>query len=128
MVLLVPLIAVNPKRLTRQTKVFRVLSLTLVLVIAASNLFALGILIHDLVYAGVKDGRACWSPRCRSGSPTSSSSVWPTGNWTGAVPSPVPRPGGDLPLADFRFPQDEDDDAVEEVADGVERHIGLDAP
>src|SRR6476469_6141481 len=55
--LLIPLIAINPRRLTRQTRMFRILSLTLVAVIAASNLVALAILIDELVHAGVKDGR-----------------------------------------------------------------------
>ncbi|WP_218108441.1 hypothetical protein [Actinacidiphila rubida] len=119
MLLLVPLIAVNPKRLTRQTKAFRVLSLTLVLVIAASNLVALGILIHDLVYAGVKDGRALLVAALQ---------VWLTNiivfglaYWELDRGGPVMRTQArraDLPLADFRFPQDEDDDAVQEVADG----------
>lgn len=58
LLLLVPLIAVNPKRLTRQTKAIRFFSLALVLVIAASNLTALGILIHELIHADVKDGRS----------------------------------------------------------------------
>ncbi len=120
MLLLVPLIAVNPKRLTRTSKVFRVLSLTLVLVIAASNLVALGILIHDLVYAGVKDGRALLVAALQ---------VWLTNiivfglaYWELDRGGPVIRTQarrGDLPLADFRFPQDEDDDAVQEVADGA---------
>jgi hypothetical protein len=119
MLLLVPLIAVNPKRLTRQSKVFRVLSLSLVLVIAASNLVALGILIHDLVYAGVKNGRALLVAALQ---------VWLTNiivfglaYWELDRGGPVTRTQArraDLPLADFRFPQDEDDDAVQEVADG----------
>ncbi|MBY8880720.1 hypothetical protein [Actinacidiphila acidipaludis] len=119
MLLLVPLIAVNPRRLTRQSTVFRVLSLTLVLVIAASNLVALGILIHDLVYAGVKNGRALLVAALQ---------VWLTNiivfglaYWELDRGGPVIRTQArraDLPLADFRFPQDEDDDAVQEVADG----------
>lgn len=36
------------------------------------------------------------------------------------VRATVPRP--DLPLADFRFPQDEDHDAIDEVARGSSRH------
>ncbi|MCX4783473.1 hypothetical protein [Streptomyces sp. NBC_01264] len=56
LLLLVPLIAINPRRLTRQTRLSRALSLTLVLVIAASNLVSLGILIHALVSTGVKEG------------------------------------------------------------------------
>ncbi|MCQ4205571.1 hypothetical protein [Streptomyces longispororuber] len=54
-VLLVPLVAINPRRLTRH---FRVLSLTLVAIIAVSNLAALATLIQQLVQAGVKDGPA----------------------------------------------------------------------
>ncbi|MFD6994335.1 hypothetical protein [Streptomyces sp. NPDC059943] len=117
--LLVPLIAVNPKRLTRQTPVFRVLSLALVLMIAASNLFALGLLIHELVYAGVKDGPSLLVAALQ---------VWVTNiivfglaYWELDRGGPVIRtqlPRGELPLADFRFPQDENDDAVQEVADG----------
>jgi hypothetical protein len=120
LLLLVPLIAVNPKRLTRQSEVFRVLSLTLVLVIAASNLVALGILIHELVYAGVKDGRSLLVAALQ---------VWLTNiivfglaYWEPDRGGPVTRTQArrpDLPLADFRFPQDEDDDAVQEVADGA---------
>src|SRR5690242_2968760 len=40
-VLLIPLVALNPRRLTRQSTTFRFLSLTLTLIIAASNLTAL---------------------------------------------------------------------------------------
>ncbi|MET7743485.1 hypothetical protein [Streptomyces sp. NPDC005385] len=118
--LLVPLIAVNPRRLTRQTRVFRVLSLTLVAVIAASNLVALGILVNELVYAGVKDGRQLLVAALQ---------VWLTNIivfglafWELDRGGPVIRtqaPRSELPLADFRFSQDENDDAVEEVADGA---------
>ncbi|MFD6496017.1 hypothetical protein [Streptomyces sp. NPDC060188] len=118
--LLVPLIAVNPRRLTRQTRVFRVLSLTLVAVIAASNLVALGILVNELVYAGVKDGRQLLVAALQ---------VWLTNIivfglafWELDRGGPVIRtqaPRAELPLADFRFSQDENDDAVEEVADGA---------
>ncbi|MFH9089158.1 hypothetical protein [Streptomyces sp. NPDC017673] len=118
--LLVPLIAINPKRLTRQTKAFRVLSLTLVAVIAVSNLVALVILIHELVYAGVKDGRSLLVAALQ---------VWLTNiivfglaYWELDRGGPVSRtqaPRSALPLADFRFSQDENDDAVQEVADGA---------
>lgn len=57
LLLLVTLIAINPRRLTRRTREFRLLSLTLVAVIAVSNLVALGMLVHQLLYAEVKDGR-----------------------------------------------------------------------
>ncbi|MYX98959.1 hypothetical protein GT045_30200 [Streptomyces sp. SID486] len=120
LLLLVPLIAINPKRLTRQTRAFRILSLTLVAVIAASNLIALGILIHELLYAGVKDGHALLLAALQ---------VWLTNiivfglaYWELDRGGPVSRtqaPRADFPLADFRFSQDENDDAVEEVADGA---------
>ncbi|MFE9809909.1 hypothetical protein [Streptomyces sp. NPDC005548] len=118
--LLVPLIAVNPRRLTRQTRMFRVLSLTLVAVIAVSNLVALGILVNELVYAGVKDGRELLVAALQ---------VWLTNIivfglafWELDRGGPVSRtqaPRAELPLADFRFSQDENDDAVQEVADGA---------
>ncbi|MFG2617302.1 hypothetical protein ACGFXC_06730 [Streptomyces sp. NPDC048507] len=119
LLLLVPLIAINPKRLTRQTRLSRTLSLALVLIIAASNLVALGILIHDLVSAGVKDGGSLL---------TAAFQVWLTNiivfglaYWELDRGGPVSRtqtPRDGLPLADFRFSQDENHDAVEEVADG----------
>ncbi|MGW7101834.1 hypothetical protein [Streptomyces sp. NPDC054838] len=117
--LLLPLIAINPRRLTRQTNAFRFLSLVLVLLIVASNLTALGILIHELVYAGVDDGRSLLVAALQ---------VWLTNiiafgltYWELDRGGPVSRtqaPRGELPLADFRFSQDENDDAVQEVADG----------
>ncbi|MFJ2645229.1 hypothetical protein ACIO1C_00580 [Streptomyces sp. NPDC087420] len=120
LLLLVPLIAINPRRLTRQTRLFRLLSLTLVAVIAVSNLVALGILVHQLVYAGVKDGRSLLVAALQ---------VWLTNiivfglaYWELDRGGPVSRtqlPRSELPLADFRFSQDENDDAVQEVADGA---------
>ncbi|MFD9006469.1 hypothetical protein ACFV0T_36930 [Streptomyces sp. NPDC059582] len=119
LLLLVPLVAINPKRLTRQTTAFRFLSLTLVLIIAASNLTALGILVHELIYADVKDGRSLLVAALQ---------VWLTNiiafglaYWELDRGGPVARtqaPRDALPLADFRFSQDENDDAVQEVADG----------
>lgn len=118
--LLIPLIAINPRRLTRQTRMFRILSLALVAVIAASNLVALAILIDELVHAGVKDGRELLVAALQ---------VWLTNIivfglafWELGRGGPVSRtqaPRAELPLADFRFSQDENDDAVEEVADGA---------
>ena len=52
----------------------------------------------------------------RCGSPTSWCSRWPSGSSTGAGRSPHPAPRAELPPADFRFPQDEDHDAIDEVA------------
>ncbi|MEU8712146.1 hypothetical protein ACWC6I_17625 [Streptomyces sp. NPDC001414] len=120
--LLVPLIAVNPRRLTRQTRALRVMSLTLVAVIAASNLLALGTLIHELVTAEVKDGSALL---------VASLQIWLTNilvfglaYWELDRGGPVSRtqvPRERLPLADFRFSQDENHDAVQEVSDGSSR-------
>ncbi|MEU6890207.1 hypothetical protein ABZ934_00125 [Streptomyces sp. NPDC046557] len=120
--LLLPLIAINPRRLTRQTKAFRLMSLVLVLLIVASNLIALGILVHELVYAGVNDGRSLLVAALQ---------VWLTNviafglaYWELDRGGPVSRtqaPREELPLADFRFSQDENDDAVQEVADGASK-------
>ncbi|MFJ9249186.1 hypothetical protein [Streptomyces sp. NPDC101776] len=117
--LLVPLIAINPRRLTRQTRAFRALSLTLVALIGASNLVALGILIHELVSAEVKDGRELL---------LASLQIWLTNiivfglaYWELDRGGPVSRtqvPRESLPLADFRFSQDENAGAVQEVSDG----------
>lgn len=120
--LLVPLVAINPTRLTRQTKTSRILSLTLVFVIAAANLTALGLLISDLVSATVTNGHALLLGALQ---------VWLTNvivfglaYWELDRGGPVSRtqlPRNELPLADFRFSQDENDDAIEEVADGASR-------
>lgn len=119
LVLLIPVVAINPRRLTRQTRTFRVLSLALVLIIAVSNLSALGFLIHQLVYADVKDGRSLLVAALQ---------VWLTNIivfglafWELDRGGPVLRtqlPREELPLADFRFSQDENEGTVEEVADG----------
>ncbi|MDJ0382347.1 hypothetical protein [Streptomyces sp. G-G2] len=121
--LLLPLIAINPRRLTRQTRTFRALSLTLVLIIAASNLVALGLLVDQLVHAKVSDGRSLLIAAFQ---------VWLTNiivfglaYWELDRGGPVSRtqvPRDELPLADFRFSQDENDDAVEEVADGASKN------
>ncbi|GHE25764.1 hypothetical protein GCM10018781_77600 [Kitasatospora indigofera] len=118
--LLVPLIAVNPRRLTRQTRTSRLLSLALVGLIGVGNLTALGLLVHALVSTGVDDGRSLL---------TAALQVWATNvivfglaYWELDRGGPVVRtqaPRSELPLADFRFSQDENDDAVEEVADGA---------
>ncbi|MET7543828.1 hypothetical protein [Streptomyces sp. NPDC005507] len=89
-------------------------------VIAASNLVALATLIHQLVHAGVKDGPALLVAALQ---------VWLTNiivfglaYWELDRGGPVSRKQvarEELPLADFRFSQDENDDAVQEVADGA---------
>ena len=55
--LLVPLLVMNPVRFTRETRWSRTLSVLLVLVIAAANLGALGLLVKALVAAKISKGR-----------------------------------------------------------------------
>jgi hypothetical protein len=122
LVLLVPLLVINPKRLTRQTRFSRLLSLTLILIIAASNLVALGLLIHDLISASVTSGNSLLLGAFQ---------VWLTNvivfglaYWELDRGGPISRTQArraDLPLADFRFSQDENADAVEEVAEGASK-------
>jgi hypothetical protein len=114
--LFVPLVAVNPRRMTRQNKWLRRLSLTLVLVIAAANTVALILLVGELV-SGASQGKALL---------LAAGQVWFTNIimfalafWELDRGGPVRRTRGrgrDLPAADFRFPQDEDHDAIREVA------------
>jgi uncharacterized membrane protein len=55
--LLVPLFAVNPMRLTRETSASRVVGLVLVGVVIATNLVSLGYLMHELTSLHVANGR-----------------------------------------------------------------------
>lgn len=120
LLLLIPLIAVNPRRLTRQNRLSRVLSMTLVLIIAVANQAALGLLIHSLITVSNRDqGRELL---------LAAGQVWFTNIivfglafWELDRGGPVIRTQSErceLPAADFRFSQDENDDAVEEVAVG----------
>ena len=114
---LIPLLALNPRRLHRQTKWSRYLAFGQVLLLVAANEIALVQLIYQLVTAG------------RTSGPTlliAALQVWVTNviafalvYWEMDRGGPVIRtstPRSELPLADFRFPQDEDHDAIEEVA------------
>lgn len=115
--LFVPLVAVNPRRMTRENKWLRRLSLALVMVIAAANAIALGLLVGELVSGAASQGKALL---------LAAGQVWSTNIvifalafWELDRGGPVRRTEGrdqDLPVADFRFPQDEDHDAVVEVA------------
>jgi hypothetical protein len=116
--LLVPLIAVNPRRFTRQNRWSRVLSLTLVGVIVLANQVALALLIHSLVtVTGTDQGTNLL---------LAAGQVWLTNIiafgllfWELDRGGPVLRTQADrtdLPAADFRFSHDENDDAVHEVA------------
>ncbi|MFE6746490.1 hypothetical protein ACFVGM_11605 [Kitasatospora purpeofusca] len=120
--LLVPLIAVNPRRLTRQNRFSRTLSLVLVGVIGVGNLVVLGLLVRALVSTSVEAGGPLLLAALQ---------VWATdiivfglAFWELDRGGPVVRtqaPRSEVPLADFRFSQDENHDAVGEVADGSSR-------
>ncbi len=117
-VLLVALVATNPRRITRETRVSRVSSLALITVVIVTNLTALGFLVHQLVSAPVA-GRSLLLAALQ---------VWTTNViafallfWSLDRGGPVARgtlARDRLPLADFRFTHDEDHDTVVEVAAG----------
>jgi len=117
--LLIPLVAINPARFTRQTRVSRAVSLALVCVIGVANLTSLGYLLHALLGKGIQDGPALVR---------ASLLIWLTNivvfglfYWEldrGGPVARTQRPRAELPAADFRFSQDENHDAVSEVAGG----------
>lgn len=119
LLLLIPLIVVNPVRMTRNTRWSRPVSLILVLLIALANTIVLALLVKALVDGGVKDGNQLLIAALQ---------VWLTNviayglvYWELDRGGPVHRTQAarkDLPAADFRFPQDEDHDAIVEVAAG----------
>jgi hypothetical protein len=118
-VLLVAVVATNPRRITKQTRVSRLVSLALAGLVVVTNLVSLGLLIHDLVAKTDAKGSALLLAALQ---------VWGTNviafaltYWELDRGGPVSRsqsPRSKLPLADFRWSQDENDDAVEEVAAG----------
>jgi len=119
MLLLLPLIGVNPLRFTRETRWSRAASLGLVVLIAVANLVSLGFLVRVLVKGGGGSGGHLLLAALQ---------IWATnilvfglGYWEIDRGGPVRRGTADrkdLPAADFRFSQDENDDAVGEVAVG----------
>ena len=117
LVLLVPLLVGNPRRMTRESRVLRWVSIGLLLLIAAANLSSLVLLVDQLVNGAAKNGGALL---------LGAAQVWLTdiivfalAYWELDRGGPVVRtrvPRSQLPPADFRFPQDEDHDAIDEVA------------
>ncbi len=115
--MLAPLIALNPRRLHRESTWSRRLSVGLAVLVTCANLVAFAQLVTQLVVAHNNDG---------SGILLAALQVWVTNvigfaliYWELDRGGPVARrhrPRGELPVADFRFPQDEDHDAVAEVA------------
>ncbi|MEP6817731.1 MAG: hypothetical protein ABI873_19510 [Marmoricola sp.] len=116
-VLFVPLVAANPRRMSRQNRLLRRLSIALLLLVAGSNLAALVLLIHALGSGQAKAGGQLLG---------AAGQVWFTNvlvfalaYWELDRGGPVSRVRVGrprLPAADFRFPQDEDHDAIAEVA------------
>lgn len=118
LLLFIPLVAANPRRMTRGNAQLRRLAIMLVLLIAITNAIAEVLLIRELVGGQGKDH------------PTilllAAGQVWLTNvlvfalaYWELDRGGPVSRTQTArprLPIADFRFPQDEDHDAIGEVA------------
>ena len=115
--LLIPLIAVNPTRFTRQKTWSRYLSVGQVLFLGIANQVALVQLVVELIHSDKSDGPSLLLAALQ---------VWITNvilyaliYWELDRGGPVVRTTAKrsaLPQADFRFPQDEDHDAIEEVA------------
>jgi hypothetical protein len=117
--LFVPLLVGNPRRMTREARWLQWASIGLVLLIALTNIVSLVLLVNELVSGSTKQGAALL---------VGAGQVWLTNvivfalaYWELDRGGPVVRtrlPRADLPHADFRFPQDEDHDAIDEVAAG----------
>jgi hypothetical protein len=117
LILFIPLVLANPRRMSKQNRLLRRLAIALVLLIAVSNLVALGLLIRSLVIGQATAGGQLLG---------AAGQVWFTNVLVFALAfweldrgGPVTRIRVDhprLPAADFRFPQDEDHDAITEVA------------
>jgi uncharacterized membrane protein len=104
LVLLVPVLAFNPHRIKHQTRLSRALSLALVGVIGIANLISLVLLIRALVQGAASDSHKLLLAALQ---------VWITNIIVFGLAYWELDRGGP---ADFRFSQDEDADAVSEVA------------
>jgi hypothetical protein len=115
--LLVALLITNPRRNTQETRTSRVVSLVLAAVVVGTNLVALGLLVADLVAGRAEEPGLLLLAGLQ---------VWATSvigfalvYWELDRGGPVARgrrARTALPPADWRFSQDENDDAVTEVA------------
>ncbi|ROQ37234.1 putative membrane protein [Frondihabitans sp. PhB188] len=116
-VAMIPLIALNPARMHRETRWSKYVSSGIAFLLVAANLVAFAQLVTQLVTSTSDDG-----PRLL----LAALQVWLTGiiayalvYWELDRGGPVTRRHAgreSMPDADFRFPQDEDADAVKEVA------------
>ncbi|WP_292853528.1 hypothetical protein [Microbacterium sp.] len=117
-VLLIPLIVLNPHRYTKETRFSRLSEVGLALLIVVANQLTLVLLIIQLVHKSNQGGALLLA----------SLQVWVTNViafallfWCLDRGGPVARttqPRAKMRRADFRFPQDEDADTVAEVAKG----------
>jgi hypothetical protein len=117
LILFIPLVLANPRRMSKQNRLLRRLSIALLLLIAVSNLAALVLLIRSLVTGQAAAGGQLLG---------AAGQVWFTNVlvfalafWEFDRGGPVTRirvARPRLQAADFRFPQDEDHDAIAEVA------------
>jgi hypothetical protein len=124
LILLVPVIIMNPVRFTRETEWSRRISICQTILLLVANLTALGGLIILLVQPTPGDGPKLILAALQ---------VWLTNvisfalmYWEIDRGGPVARsvePRTFLPPADFRFPQDEDHDAIVEVASRSSGHV-----
>jgi hypothetical protein len=123
-VLLVAVVVTNPRRMTRQTRWSRLASTVLAVLVIATNLVSLGLLIAALTEPHAHGGQLL----------VAAMQVWLTDVigfgllfWELDRGGPVARRELERPrlaAADFRFPQDEDADAIDEVAAGSSARSG----
>ncbi len=122
--LLIPLIVYNPHHFTRESKWSRRLELGIATLLLVANLFAFAEVVVLLLQKSQNGGTLLLA----------SVQVWITnviafallywGMDRGGPVSRVTVPRPNMPPADFRFPQDEDHDAIAEVAAGSSAKIG----
>jgi hypothetical protein len=121
-VLLAALVIVNPRRMTRDNPWERALALTLVGLIAVANAVALVLLLRQLVTTD--DSQAVELLIAAGQVWLTNVIVYGLAYWELDRGGPVARthlPRPQLANADFRFPQDEDHDTIDEVRAGSSR-------
>jgi len=118
-VLLVAIVAVNPRRMTRDNRWERAATLVLIGLIAAANMVALVLLLRQLVTTG--NSRAVQLLVAAGQVWLTNVIVYGLAFWELDRGGPVARthvPRAKMARADFRFPQDEDHDTIDEVRAG----------
>ena len=122
--LLIALIATNPRRMTRETRWSRLASIGLASLIIATNMVALGLLVHALTVPDTPGGPLL----------IAAMQVWLTNVigfallfWEMDRGGPVARritPRKKMQPAEWRFSQDENHDAIEEIAVSSSKESG----